>query len=185
MPSFREDALRRIRQDGDFDAVVIGGGINGIAAYRDLALQGLRVLLVGRNDFSSGCSAAPSRMIHGGLRNHENGEFGLVAESLRERDALLTLAPHMVQPLPTTIPIFSLFSGLFNAAATFFGSGGKPASRGAIAIKAGLTLYDFVTRKNRILPRHEFRGAGKTLKRWPGLSPQIRYSATYYDAWIS
>jgi len=185
MPSFREDALRRIRHDGDFDAVVIGGGINGIAAYRDLALQGLRVLLVERNDFSSGCSAAPSRMIHGGLRYLENGEFGLVAESLRERDALLTLAPHMVQPLPTTIPIFSMFSGLFNAASTFVGSGGKPASRGAIAIKAGLTLYDFVTRKNRILPRHEFRGAGKTLKRWPGLTPEIRYSATYYDAWIS
>lgn len=185
MPSFREDALRRIRQDGDFDAVVIGGGINGIAAYRDLALQGLRVLLVERNDFSSGCSAAPSRMIHGGLRYLENGEFGLVAESLRERDALLTLAPHMVHPLPTTIPIFSTFSGLFNAAATFVGSGGKPASRGALAIKAGLMLYDFVTRKNRILPRHEFRSAGKTLQRWPGLTPDIRYSATYYDAWIS
>nr|WP_295977275.1 glycerol-3-phosphate dehydrogenase/oxidase [uncultured Agrobacterium sp.] len=185
MPGFREDALCRIRQDGDFDAVVIGGGINGIAAYRDLALQGLRVLLVERNDFSSGCSAAPSRMIHGGLRYLENGEFGLVAESLRERDALLTLAPHMVHPLPTTIPIFSVFSGLFNAAATFFGSGGKPASRGALAIKAGLTLYDFVTRRNRILPRHEFRSAGKTLQRWPGLTPTIRYSATYYDAWIS
>lgn len=106
MSSFREDALHRIRQDGDFDAVVIGGGINGIAAYRDLALQGLRVLLVERSDFSSGCSAAPSRMIHGGLRYLENGEFGLVAESLRERDALLRLAPHMVRPLPTTIPIF-------------------------------------------------------------------------------
>lgn len=185
MPSFREDALRRIRQDGDFDAVVIGGGINGIAAYRDLALQGLRVLLVERNDFSSGCSAAPSRMIHGGLRYLENGEFGLVAESLRERDALLTLAPHMVHPLPTTIPIFSTFSGLFNAAATFVGSGGKPASRGALAIKAGLMLYDFVTRKNRILPRHTFRNARKTLQRWPGLTPGIRYSATYYDAWIS
>ena len=185
MPGFREDALRRIRHDGNFDAVVIGGGINGIAAYRDLALQGLRVLLVERNDFSSGCSAAPSRMIHGGLRYLENGEFGLVAESLRERDALLTLAPHMVHPLPTTIPIFSTFSGLFNAAATFVGSGGKPASRGALAIKAGLMLYDFVTRKNRILPRHTFRNARMTLQRWPGLTPAIRYSATYYDAWIS
>jgi len=185
MPSFREDALHRIRQDGDFDAVVIGGGINGIAAYRDLALQGLRVLLVERSDFSSGCSAAPSRMIHGGLRYLENGEFGLVAESLRERDALLRLAPHMVRPLPTTIPIFSTFSGLFNAAATFAGSGGKPASRGALAIKAGLMLYDFVTRKNRMLPRHVFRGAADTLQHWPDLTPEIRYSATYYDAWIS
>ena len=122
MSTFREDALRRIRQDGDFDVVVVGGGINGIAAYRDLALQGLRVLLVERDDFASGCSAAPSRMIHGGLRYLENGEFNLVRESLAERDALLRLAPHMVHPLPTTIPIHSIFSGLFNAAATFFGS---------------------------------------------------------------
>lgn len=185
MSSFREDALRRVRHDADFDVVVVGGGINGIAAYRDLALQGLRVLLVERNDFASGCSAAPSRMIHGGLRYLENGEFNLVRESLMERDALLRLAPHMVHPLPTTIPIQSTLSGLFNAAATFFGSAGKPARRGALAIKAGLSLYDFVTRKNRLLPRHEFRNARRTRARWPELTPRIRYSATYHDAWIS
>lgn len=185
MSTFREDALRRIRQDGDFDVVVVGGGINGISAYRDLALQGLRVLLVERDDFASGCSAAPSRMIHGGLRYLENGEFNLVRESLGERDALLRLAPHMVHPLPTTIPIHSIFSGFFNAAATFFGSAGKPSSRGALAIKAGLSLYDFVTRKNRLLPRHQFRNARSTRALWPALTPQVRYSATYYDAWIS
>ncbi|UJW77251.1 glycerol-3-phosphate dehydrogenase/oxidase [Rhizobium sp. SL42] len=184
MPAFRNDAIRRIGQDGHFDAVVVGGGINGIATYRDLALQGLRVLLVERGDFASGCSAAPSRMIHGGLRYLENGEFGLVAESLRERDALLTLAPHMVHPLPTTIPIMSVFSGLFNAAAAFAGSSGKPTRRGALAIKVGLALYDFVTRKKRLLPRHEFRSREATLAQWPALTPDLRYSATYYDAWI-
>lgn len=184
MPSFRENALARIRQDGDFDALVVGGGINGIAAYRDLALQGLRVLLVERQDFASGCSAAPSRMIHGGLRYLENGEFSLVAESLKERDALLKLAPHMVRPLPTTIPILSTFSGLFNAAASFAGSGGPPTRRGAIAIKIGLSLYDFVTRRNRLLPRHVFRGRKETLSTWPDLSDAITCSATYHDAWI-
>lgn len=184
MPAFRNDATRRIRQDGDFDAVVVGGGINGIATYRDLALQGLRVLLVERGDFASGCSAAPSRMIHGGLRYLENGEFSLVAESLRERDALLALAPHMVHPLPTTIPIMSVFSGLFNAAAAFAGSSGPPTSRGAAAIKIGLALYDFVTRKRRLLPRHEFRSRKKTLQAWPRLTPALRCSATYHDAWI-
>lgn len=184
MSNFREDALRQIRQDADFDVVVVGGGINGIGAYRDLALQGLRVLLVERNDFASGCSAAPSRMIHGGLRYLENGEFGLVRESLMERDTLLRLAPHLVHPLPTTIPIHSTFGGLFNAAATFFGSSGKPASRGAVAIKIGLALYDFVTRKNRLLPRHEFHNNRTTRSRWPELDVRVRSSATYYDAWI-
>jgi len=184
MSNFREDALRRIRQDADFDVVVVGGGINGIGAYRDLSLQGLRVLLVERNDFASGCSAAPSRMIHGGLRYLENGEFGLVRESLMERDTLLRLAPHLVHPLPTTIPIHSIFGGLFNAAATFFGSSGKPASRGAVAIKIGLALYDLVTRKNRLLPRHEFHNNRTTRSRWPELDERVRFSATYFDAWI-
>ena len=140
MPEQRDDNLDQIRRDGAFDVIVVGGGINGIGVFRELALQGLRVLLVERRDFCSGCSAAPSRMIHGGLRYLENGEFNLVRESLRERDALLVNAPHMVRPLPTTIPITSVFSGLLNAAAGFLGLSSKPASRGALPIKIGLSL---------------------------------------------
>ncbi|TIU01849.1 MAG: FAD-dependent oxidoreductase, partial [Mesorhizobium sp.] len=105
MPEQRDENLEKIHLNGAFDVIILGGGINGIGVFRDLALQGLRVLLVERSDFCSGCSAAPSRMIHGGLRYLENGEFELVRESLRERDALLANAPHMVRPLPTTIPI--------------------------------------------------------------------------------
>jgi glycerol-3-phosphate dehydrogenase len=185
MPEQRQQDLDRMRRHGAFDVVVLGGGINGIGVYRELALQGLRVLLVERNDFCSGCSAAPSRMIHGGLRYLENGEFGLVWESLRERDALLANAPHMVRPLPTTIPIESLFSGMMNGAVGFFGLSGRPASRGALPIKIGLMLYDWITRHRRRLPRHQFRGARSTLAIWPALSPDLRFSATYHDAWIS
>ena len=119
MPEQRDVNLDLIRRDGAFDVIVVGGGINGIGVYRELALQGLRVLLIERNDFCSGCSAAPSRMIHGGLRYLENGEFDLVWELLRERDALLLNAPHMVRALPTTIPINSVFSGPLNGAAGF------------------------------------------------------------------
>ncbi|MVO16601.1 glycerol-3-phosphate dehydrogenase/oxidase [Parasedimentitalea huanghaiensis] len=185
MSAQRHNSFQRIRDNGAFDVVVIGGGINGLGVYRELALQGLRVLLVERNDFCSGCSAAPSRMIHGGLRYLENGEFDLVRESLAERDALLRNAPHMVRPLPTTIPITSLFSGLFNAATSFFGGSGKPSNRGALPIKAGLTLYDLVTRKRRILPKHKFRSAKSTWRQWPNLTRKLLFSATYYDAWIS
>lgn len=185
MPDQRTRDLEDARRDGAFDVVVVGGGINGIGVYRELVLQGLRVLLVERNDFCSGCSAAPSRMIHGGLRYLENGEFDLVWESLRERDALLKNAPHMVRPLATTIPISSLFSGMMNGAVGFFGLSARPASRGALPIKVGLMLYDWVTRHRRLLPKHSFRGAKATLKRWPALSPKLRFSATYYDAWIT
>ena len=108
MPRSRKDKLDEIAVDGAFDAIVVGGGINGAGVFRDLALQGLRVLLVERSDFCSGCSAAPSRMIHGGLRYLENGEFSLVRKSLAERNGLLATAPHMVRPLPTTIPIVGI-----------------------------------------------------------------------------
>lgn len=185
MTTTRSDLFQKIREADGFDAVVIGGGVNGIGVYRDLALQGLRVLLVEKNDFCSGCSAAPSRMIHGGLRYLENGEFDLVKESLRERDALITNAPHMVRPLPTVIPISSVFSGMFNAAASFVGLKGKPSARGALPIKMGLSLYDLVTRKRRLTPTHQMFGRRRTRQDWPTLSKEAKYSAVFYDAWIS
>jgi glycerol-3-phosphate dehydrogenase len=185
MPLQRQDNFESIRRDGDFDVLIVGGGINGLGVFRELSLQGVRVLLVERCDFCSGCSAAPSRMIHGGLRYLENGEFNLVRESLAERDALLLNAPHMVRPLPTTIPLATRMSGLFNAATSFLGLSDKPAQRGALPVKIGLALYDLVTRKRRQLPPHRFRSARETKEKWPELTSNLRYSATYYDAWIS
>lgn len=185
MPRTRGDKLDQIAADGAFDVIVVGGGINGIGVFRELTLQGLRVLLVERSDFCSGCSAAPSRMIHGGLRYLENGEFSLVKESLVERDRLLATAPHMVQPLPTTIPITGIFSGLWNSTVGFFGGGSKPSNRGATPIKLGLSVYDWLTRRRRVMPRHTFRGSRATFRQWPQLNGQVRFSATYYDAWIS
>ncbi len=185
MPTARQEKFDRIASAGAFDVVVIGGGINGIGVFRELALQGLRVLLVERSDFCSGCSAAPSRMVHGGLRYLENGELSLVRGSLRERDALLTNAPHLVHPLPTAVPIVTVATGLGNAVGKLLGRDGKPAARGALAIKAGLTLYDWLTRKRRMLPTHTFRGKAATRRTWPALSRWIRFSATYYDAWVS
>ncbi len=185
MPNFRQERINRIAANGSFDVIVVGGGINGIGVFHDLSLQGLRVLLVEMNDFCSGCSAAPSRMIHGGLRYLENGEISLVRESLIERDRLLRNAPHLVQPLPTTIPIDKVFSGLANAAFGFLGFTGKPSPRGAVPIKLGLTLYDAITGRNRMLPRHRFRGGAATQAVWPALRKDVRFSATYHDAWIS
>lgn len=185
MPDARQERINRIAANGAFDVIVVGGGINGIGVFHDLCLQGLRVLLVEMNDFCSGCSAAPSRMIHGGLRYLENGEISLVRESLIERDRLLRNAPHLVRPLATTIPIDRVFSGLANAAFGFLGFSGRPRPRGAVPIKLGLLLYDAITGRNRILPRHRFRGGAATLAAWPALRKDVRFSATYHDAWIS
>lgn len=185
MPDTRQQRIDRIARDAAFDVIVVGGGINGIGVFHDLAHQDVRVLLVEMNDFCSGCSAAPSRMIHGGLRYLENGEISLVRESLVERDRLLRNAPHLVRPLPTTVPIERLASGLANAALNFLGFTGRPRPRGAVPIKLGLMLYDSITRAGRVLPRHKFRGRAATQSAFPALRPSIRFSATYYDAWIS
>ncbi len=97
--------------------LIIGGGINGVGTFRDLALQGVDVALVERGDYCQGASGASSHMIHGGIRYLENGEFRLVRESVVERNRLLRIAPHYVKPLQTTIPIFSTFSGVLAAPA--------------------------------------------------------------------
>ncbi|MCT7664400.1 glycerol-3-phosphate dehydrogenase/oxidase [Shinella kummerowiae] len=181
----RRETMDGLRRSPKVDVCVLGGGINGLSVFRELALQGVNVLLVEKDDYCSGASAALSRMVHGGLRYLENGEFSLVQESLVERDRLLRNAPHYVAPLPTTVPIFDVFSGLANGIVRFLGLTRRPSRRGAIAIKTGLGIYDFLTRKRALMPKHQFRGRKATLDKWPALNPAIRNSATYYDAWVS
>jgi glycerol-3-phosphate dehydrogenase len=163
--------------------VVIGGGINGISTFRDLAHQGVDVVLVERDDVAGATSAASSHMIHGGIRYLEYGEFRLVRESVRERNDLLLTAPHLVRPLPTTIPIYRTFSGLLSAPWRFLAHRSGPAvERGALLIKVGLVVYDFFSRGGRVVPRHRFHGRRRTREALPALDPRAKYSATYYDA---
>ena len=177
------DRLLPLRQNSSTRVLVIGGGINGIATFRDLALQGVDVTLVERSDFCSGASAASSHMIHGGVRYLENGELRLVKESLMERNRLLASAPHYVRPLKTTIPIFSLVSGLLAAPIRLFTHAqGKPKERGALLIKVGLMMYDLFGRNQGKMPRHSFLGRQKSLAQMPHMNPDIKFTATYYDA---
>ena len=78
--------------------LILGGGINGIGLMRELALQGVRCVLVDKADFAAGATSKSSRMIHGGLRYLEHREFSLVRESLHERNRLLANAPALRQP---------------------------------------------------------------------------------------
>ena len=161
--------------------LIIGGGINGIGTFRDLALQGVDVLLVDKGDFCSGVSMASSHMLHGGIRYLENGEFRLVREALHERNRLVINAPHLAKPLPTTIPIFKTFSGLFNAPMKFLGLLNKPAERGAVVIKIGLLLYDLFVWGDSPMPQHSFIPRKKALQKWPAINPGIQFAATYFD----
>ncbi len=82
-----------------FDIVVIGGGINGVAIARECARAGRRVLLLEQNDFASGTTSRSTRIIHGGLRYLQYAEIGLVRESLHDRDRLVRERRHLVRPL--------------------------------------------------------------------------------------
>jgi len=182
-PRSRSELLGNLRANPACRVLIIGGGINGIATFRDLALQGVDVTLVERSDFCSGATAASSHMIHGGVRYLENGELRLVKESLMERNRLLASAPHYVRPLKTTIPIFSLVSGLLAAPIRLFTHAqGKPKERGALLIKVGLMMYDLFGRNQGKMPRHSFLGRQKSLAQMPHMNPDIKFTATYYDA---
>ena len=182
----RARTVRTLRGAPDVSVLIVGAGVNGAGLFRELALQGVDVLLVDRGDFCSGASAAPSRMIHGGLRYLEFGEFRLVRESVIERNRLLLNAPHYVAPLPTTIPLFVRLSGALTAIRRFMHLGGnRPAHRGSIMVKIGLTFYDLFTRKHRIMPKHRFASRNEAMERRPALHPETICTATYYDAWIS
>jgi glycerol-3-phosphate dehydrogenase len=180
----RSRALQVLRHSPEISVLVVGAGINGIGTFRDLSLNGVDVLLIDRSDFCSGASAASSHMAHGGIRYLENGEFRLVREAVRERNAMITNAPHIVRPLPTTIPIFRRLSGLLNAPLKFLGLLDRPSERGALVIKLGLILYDAFAGAQRTVPRHRFLGRKESIRRWNKLNPAVVNTATYYDGAI-
>jgi glycerol-3-phosphate dehydrogenase len=170
---------------GEIDVLIVGAGVNGAGLFRDLTAQGLDCLLVEKNDYAAGTSAAPSRLIHGGLKYLETGEFRLVAQSTLERNLLLANAPHYVKPLPTLIPIFSWTKGIGAALRTLFGSKSAPRSRGALLIKIGLMLYDFYGARHRVMPKHSTAGRAASLRDLPALTPDIVATGTYYDATVT
>jgi len=183
----RQETLSELKQNPEVSVLIVGGGINGIGVFRDLALNGVDVLLVERGDFCSGASSASSHMAHGGIRYLENGEFRLVREAVQERNRLLQNAPHLVKPLPTTIPMFKRLSGLLNAPLKFFGWLDKPSERGSLVIKLGLMMYDAYTSAQggkRVVPKHKFHSRKKSLDQWNKLNPEIVNTAVYYDGAI-
>ena len=146
-----------------FDLLVIGGGITGCGVARDAAMRGLSVALVERDDFASGTSGRSSRLIHGGIRYLERAQLHLVHESIREREILLRIAPHLVQPLAFTWPIY------------------RGARIGKMKLSAGLLVYQLMAvGRSR---KHSTLNAAETLDREPSLkSTGLTGGAVYYDA---
>lgn len=159
---FNENKLKEI-----FDLIIIGGGINGCGIARDASERGLKVLLLEKDDFASGCTSASSRLIHGGLRYLEYCEFDLVRESLKERELLLKNANHLVKPIELCIPIY------------------KMDKRGYWIIKLGMTLYDLFS-YDKSLSGHRMMSASDFIKHEPSVKKEgLIGGAVYFDSQVT
>jgi len=155
-----------LASESRFDLIVIGGGINGAAIAREAQLSGVQVLLLERDDFCAGTSAASTRLIHGGLRYLEHAEFSLVYESLSERERLLKTAPHLVEPLEIFLPLT------------------HDSRRGPLMIRAGMCLYDVLSWR-KSLPSHRMLKREQMLEALPGLDgAELVGGAAYFDAQV-
>ncbi len=153
--------------DKEFDLIIIGGGINGTGIAREASERGLKVLLLEKNDFASGCTAYSTRLIHGGLRYLEYFEISLVQESLAEREILLKNANHLVSPLELCIPVY------------------KNDKRPLWEISLGMALYDFLS-ISKSLPSHRILSKLDFIAYEPNInSSDLIGSAVYYDSQIT
>jgi len=146
------------------DLLVIGGGITGAGIARDAALRGFRTAVVDKGDLGGGTSSLSSRLIHGGIRYLEQGEFRLVFEASRERRVLLGIAPHLVHPLPFLFPVY------------------RGARVPAWKLRAGMWLYDLLAAFHNV-KMHRWLGRKATQRLEPGLrDKELKGAALYYDA---
>ncbi|WEY37677.1 glycerol-3-phosphate dehydrogenase/oxidase [Paraburkholderia sp. SUR17] len=181
----RASVLSTLRASPTVDVLIVGAGINGIGLYRDLAAQGVGALLIDQADFCSGASAAPSRLVHGGLRYLETGEFALVRESVVERNRLLHNAPHLVKPLAVWVPLRQHWAGLLKAPARLLGWTRAPGAKGSLVTKLGLLVYDWFGRGNQATPRHKMIGRKDVQRLMPAMDRSVRMAAQFYDARLS
>lgn len=145
------------------DVLVIGGGVNGAGIARDLAGRGLSVVLCEKGDLASATSASSSKMIHGGLRYLEQYDFKLVRESLREREALLRSAPHIIRPMNFVLPH-------------------RKQMRPWWMTRIGLFIYDFLGGR-RTLPASKGHFLPGTRLGQP-LKLDFKRGFTYSDCWV-
>lgn len=111
----RITALNEIKHtiDNHWDIIIIGGGATGVGIAYNAIQKGYRTLLLEKEDFGSGTSSKSTKLIHGGIRYLQHGDFDLVKEALHERETLLEIAPHVVHSLPIVIPFSNRIKGWY------------------------------------------------------------------------
>ena len=148
----------------DYDLLVIGGGINGCSIAAEAASRGLKVILCEKGDLASGTSSASSNLIHGGLRYLEQYQFSLVQKALKEREILLNVAPHLIEPLPFILPYHNDMRPYW-------------------MLRLGLFLYDHLAKTS--LPSTKGLSRTTSPEYFAGLKDNYQRGFRYYDAWTN
>ena len=168
----RQETLQALSSQQGFDAIIIGGGATGVGIALDAALRGYKVALVERGDFAQGTSSRSSKLLHGGVRYLEQGDFSLVYEALHERGNLLANAPHIAQPLSFVLPAFKLWH------MPFYGIGLK--AYDALAGKAGIGASHWIGPKSvqNMLPTVRLQGLLGGVSYWDAQFDDARLAIT-------
>ncbi len=146
-----------------FDVAVVGGGVNGAGIARDAALRGARVVLFERGDLAGGTSSASTKLVHGGLRYLEHYQFGLVRESLKERERLWRIAPHIIHPMRFVLPY-------------------RRGLRPRWLLRLGLFLYDHIGGRKALPPTRTVHLADHPAG--PPIKPEFVTGFEYSDGWV-
>eukprot|EP01087_Luapelamoeba_hula_P008926 TRINITY_DN2270_c0_g1_i1.p1 TRINITY_DN2270_c0_g1~~TRINITY_DN2270_c0_g1_i1.p1 ORF type:complete len:724 (-),score=117.84 TRINITY_DN2270_c0_g1_i1:157-2328(-) len=164
----RAEQLLRLKDDKEFDLLVIGGGATGVGVALDAQTRGLKVALVECDDFSAGTSSRSTKLIHGGVRYLEKAfreldidQYNLVHEALRERANLLLISPHLSYELPIMLPIYRWWQ------VPYYWAGAK--------------AYDFLAGK-KSLESSYYMNKTRALEKFPMLKQEKLVGAiVYYD----
>ena len=157
----RPSMLQQLKDETEWDIIIIGGGATGLGAAVDAASRGYKTLLIEQFDFGKGTSSRSTKLVHGGVRYLAQGNIKLVMEALHERGYLLKNASHLTTALPFIVPVYSLFNKFYYG--------------------AGLKIYDLLSGKlslgkTRLLNKKE------TLQQLPGISDKkLKGGILYYD----
>jgi glycerol-3-phosphate dehydrogenase len=162
--------------DETFDIVVVGGGMYGACLAWEATLRGLKAAVIDKSDFGWSTSANMHRILHGGFRYLRNADIKRIRESVRERNTMMRLAPHLTSPMPVLIPTYP------------WGIQNREVMRIAIA------LYDLLAAdRNRGIddPALRIPGGGvisrqECLDLVPGLKPDgVTGGAIWYDGYLA
>lgn len=157
----RETQIEKLKNQTNFDIIIIGGGATGLGCAIDAATRGYKTLLLEKYDFAKGTSSRATKLVHGGVRYLAQGNIRLVREALFERGRMLRNAPHVCKKLAFVMPTYHWYDKLF------YGT--------------GLWIYEFLSSKLS-LGETKFLSKEKTLDYLPNINPNgLSGGVLYYD----